>query len=1746
MRKFFANKPNIILILLMTLFAFFGTVFCALETPIAFAEEQAVKVQQSGPRLIADDGSSYAWLCADAVDGEYTPIVGNSSKYYDIKADDAGKYFKAVVDGVESEAVGPIGNLYIFDLAKGKVSFGSTVSGLNAAGETISVTHKAGNIYVVQQSNNQTSTKNGLSFSKSDILYDVTLDGINVYETFSTVAPGGSPQVSSYGSTIHIPASDTIKVTLRIKGENSVRSIHYYTGVNTINSSSRLTITDINGNGATSGYLYIPKKVAAADIDAFMASTTNYNHWNSGIGGDDGNQATTGLTISGANVQVLTTYSDNCSAIGGGGNGLAEIDITGGNVYAACNGTGAAIGGGIGWSSAGGAATVNISGGKVYAKNYGNLTASNGDQVGGVAIGGGSSFYSSGSKGTVNISGGIVEAYGTFGNGIGGGNSSTLVGGAAEVKITGGKVTASSIGGGNSQSGSAGNATVTVDGTADITLTGGIGGGDSNSGRGGDATITVENGVMRCGTTIGGGNGGGNGAGGDATIRIKGGELTSKAIGGGVGAGSGNGGSANVTVEDGKLTATTIGGGKGGASGALGNATANISGGEIKGQFVMAQGANPCVFTMTGGTLQGVDTSSEEYTYKNGGAVYIQDTNGKVEISGGTIRGGVAENGGAIYLGGGDVYIYGGSITGNTARQNGGGVYVGNGNFYMEGGSLSGNHAENGSGGGAYVHGSDHIRVSVRSGVIENNDASIRGGAIAVIGSETTNDLIITIGAKVKHYDETGNRIACDHKEHGEAVQSECPVIQNNRVTAEDSEGGAFYITGNYETQFNTYCLVESGNTADGGKSKSDFMKVDGGKLVISTSQDDSVEDAAGGYGNIEVAGSFHVQGGQVQLKGDNPAPHLLGAITVDVKPGTDDLFVDGRDFKGEYHTVQYFEDFQSSGQYTVYQIPNGTLYTIAAAMYGHSGYEFDGWATKDAEGNYVEVYEVGGTYTLTTTLRLYAKWNANVYFVEYLANVPAGTSYQGSMSKSQFAYDRTCNLTLNEFLRKGYRFQGWAVTENSETVVYLDGASVHNLAQTAGVTVKLYAVWAKCLHPTFEYAADGNVITKWCTCLGFEETATILAENSVYDGTSKAASMQYSGEVWTTQKPTYTFKKHGAVGEPTAADEAVNAGLYTAIFTYHGATATLNFTIDKAQQAAPSKPTYDDHEEGSLRYIDIQATGEKESWQTYEYRIGYISNGEVVYVYNADPTQPTFVLEKSLTNYFVYIRFAATDNYYESSYKQADGIYFFAGDITLSVTYGEGLDGLAHYAEEGGNDDGITIVCTLEKGYYRLDSFSVTVTNNTEGMSLPSYNVNGLSVHLHNISNGSKLVVHIEGAKRGVSIQSAVSSGENFGKISGTSATIGNDSAYTAYFAVEDFERYAALSIAFNQALPKGTTLLLIDKTTTAYTYWYYRVQTPTSSIVISSNFKSMSDGSPFTVSGTAFTYQFVVDFSSCEKSALLTNALSTRLSADGLASDVPEFPAHALSTALQALVFEVEEPTETTNSTAELTVSYAKTEEEAVVSKWEKRSASLVLTTTDDIPWDTAMQVTEGDNTTVYYQTADGKFILPLTLDENSIFGVQLTLQSNLFPATGASYVFNGVLYASNAAVGKAPLNGEVLDTFAVTFNVQGEEEISLKIDGEKRVYTVDGTLVAQITGTVSNRYTVTADVMKKEELTGVYNSTGLRPQVIVNSQLTVAFVGLNLETGSYCLQLTVKEKDTGLIVMRVPYYFILYGTS
>jgi len=496
-------------VLLFCVFSLLCSLFVSPVRAVSIAE-----IENNGSRLVAkSDGTpiAFQWMISDTADGTYTPITDATQSYYDITPENEGKFVKVDIDGIQSDAIGPIGKLIIMDVGKSTVSLGTSYSGKDSDGNTVSGTHISSNIYVIVQAD-QTKTSNRINFSGHlpDAPFDVTLAGVNMGLTsYSSSAPDASPNNTNYSGMIDIPntSSNQKKVTLRLKGENIIRAIHYYTA----GTTASLKITDVSGNGATNGKLYIPEKVAEEDIDAFVAQSTTYNHWNAGIGGDDSNANVNNFHIAGGTIQVITTYGDNCTAIGAGGNGSCNMTISGGKIIAHCSGTGAAIGGGIGWHSAGGTSVVNITGGDIYAKNHGKIyvkatyksdgsinttkivsaTDDYNEIIGGVAIGSGSSVKSSGSKGNVNISGGTIKAYGSYGNGIGGGNSSSSAGGEATITITGGTVEASSIGGGDSKNKTGGKATVNISGTADVTLLKGIGGGRSESGDGGEATITA-------------------------------------------------------------------------------------------------------------------------------------------------------------------------------------------------------------------------------------------------------------------------------------------------------------------------------------------------------------------------------------------------------------------------------------------------------------------------------------------------------------------------------------------------------------------------------------------------------------------------------------------------------------------------------------------------------------------------------------------------------------------------------------------------------------------------------------------------------------------------------------------------------------------------------------------------------------------------------------------------------------------------------------------------------------------------------------------------------------------------------------------------------------------------------------------------------------------------------------------------------------------------------------------------------
>lgn len=1865
-----------------------------------------VTVQQNGPRIVTKvtngTPSSYRWQRSNTADGDFADISGAADWFYDVTADDEGKYIRVIVDGNVTDPVGPIGRLVVFDISKGSVSLNASYSGYDSAGTKITGTHEATNLYVVTQSNTATPTTNNVAFGGHlpNTPFDLTLDGVNMRQTATNhnQAPGSGGSSTPTGGQITIPATGGAvkKVTLRLKGENQVRNITYYNGGDTnvpATVTSSLKITDINGDGETQGgSLYIPYKMSAQEIETYVNSQTNYNHWNAGIGGTDGQSLVQNLHLAGGTIQVVTSLGDNCTAIGAGGNGYCRMEISGGNIIAHCNGTGAAIGGGIGWNAAGGTADVLISGGQVYAKNHSQIQSGS-EIVGGVAIGAGSSFHAKGSTGNVTIIGGVVEAYGTFGNGIGGGNSSTSAGGGAEIVISGGQVTATSIGGGNSKNGAGGTATVTVNdasGTApDIRLINGIGGGDSEAGVGGGATIIVSAGTLDVGGSIGGGTGGTTGNGGDATVMVSGGTLSAASIGGGEGSIGGHGGAAKVTIEGGTITTGSIGGGTTkNPGGSLGYAEADISGGTISGQFLMSKGGTkPCTFTMTGGTLYGVNTADEsnyQYDKKDGAAVYMDDPQGIVSISGGTIEncsaqnGGAiymtdgtctisgtatirqcnaAQNGGAIYMGGGtltvdggsvagntaqnggavymdggtltvdggsitnnvaqvsgggamvnggDVYVAGGLITENEAAQNGGGVAVNNGNYYMSGGNVDGNRSISGSGGGIYVSSSgQQVAVGIYSGSVSSNSSGVDGGALAVVGEQDGDArILVQIGVPEEHFADNhfddehfgeGYTSICDHdaKDMVDDAVLHCPAVNNNHA---DTSGGAIFVTGNYNTKLDIFCLTETDNVADGDSAQSNFMKVEGGTVNITTTQSMDPENENGQddlHGHTEIVNTIYVTGGQMDIWGEMVNPSISGVITVDVTK-EEDYFDDHRlNSHGKVlYKLLYYENFKDpvtgvvTGQYKEYAVEGGTEVTIRGNIYSHPGYTIKGWNTKNGRPDDDGVVQLDdylqgskndhtGWYQITHSylfdgdpigdLILYAIWEANGYTVQYDPNVPVGETYTGHMPTQNLQYDQAIPLNKNQFGRPGYEFAGWCAepVPNAGSVIYSDQQEVINLTTQEGRIVTLYAQWEPCDHnpDTHEYtytvSEDGTTLIRECSCKGLRQEAHLIKENFVYEyQVTHEIKAVYSSQAW---KPSIVYT--ALDGDELVDGLPYHAGEYTASITGGGKTAQVTFEVRKADQEAPPKPSYTPVEEGGDTFLYIKpvipsplASLDSTYTSVPQYRIVYYVAGVAQpqeWQYGSDTLIDgeyalKVQLNVALTNYYVEARYSGCDNYNPSPEATADRAYFLKGNVKFTPECGEGV--VCDVIIADGEDDtvsGITVRIYVKPGYFFPQDYAA-VLNTVAGQDTAVLSPDGAFSYEYQITNIPKdceLVLVLPAAKKLTVIDSAITEKQVFDKVTGTAATISRDSAYTIYFHVENYhtEEYASLVLQFDTPLPAGSTIILQDRNTGGY-YW---LDASGKSTIALTEFIRMGDKGRFALRDGNMDLQFVIDFSRVNGGIPSVEALETSLVAtvrDG---------SRATGTSCQEVANVEDADTfrmETTNTYGEL--QFERTPSYGIASKWDGHGYALVLTLVSGgpLPADARLSVSLGNTTIAIYENSQGDFVYSMP-DENH-GTLRVSLVSDLLDEGTDTYRFRVQWIAAESLAEKNPMNGELLVTpVLLTVSRETLPAVSLKIQEiqPKRLYNTGDTLTVLLTWVdLPQNHTLEVVLLRKSE-SGEYSSTGVSRDIYFTSEegeqeLQISLAGN--DPGSYCLQ--VVAKSDLVIVARADFYFLVQEAS
>jgi len=114
-------------------------------------------------------------------------------------------------------------------------------------------------------------------------------------------------------------------------------------------------------------------------------------------------------------------------------------------------------------------------------------------------------------------------------------------------------------------------------------------------------------------------------------------------------------------------------------------------------------------------------TVTDNETYGFGGGIYADS--GTVTITGSTVSGNTAANGGGVYTGD-NITLTNSTVSGNTASNIGGGLNSNGGSIYITGGTISGNTAANG--GGLY----GRSTVSLVNTTVSGNTASSNGGGI--------------------------------------------------------------------------------------------------------------------------------------------------------------------------------------------------------------------------------------------------------------------------------------------------------------------------------------------------------------------------------------------------------------------------------------------------------------------------------------------------------------------------------------------------------------------------------------------------------------------------------------------------------------------------------------------------------------------------------------------------------------------------------------------------------------------------------------------------------------------------------------------------------------------------------------------------------------------------------------------------------------------------------------------------------
>ena len=390
-----------------------------------------------------------------------------------------------------------------------------------------------------------------------------------------------------------------------------------------------------------------------------------------------------------------------------------------------------------------------------------------------------------------------------------------------------------------------------------------------------------------------------------------------------------------------------------------------MTGGQINGNTTTTNGGGVCIIgvqtdnTMSGSfTMQNGNPQIKENKGDNGGGVYIYGgnftmTSGSITSNGQRTSGqNVESRGGGVYIKGiklgeatyGNFTMSNGTIENNSSND-GGGVYIDGGSLNVTSGNIFDNTA-NANGGGVYIlNGTVNMGEAGKGGRIQQNECYRYGGGVYVYNSDTISENPVEVNLE-------GGTVEGNDAKYGGGICVDGNIslnIGNIEIASNEAiNGGGVCLMNNAQMTFSEGQIKNNNAISDsdeiyitGYKKNIDEIKGFGGGVYLSANTRlvfDNTAEKLGLFGNIADNG-----GDEVFANGDGTYVNLpdVSHMALDGYAGASNLrwiedytnndihYDKGTHLKGldnwskEQTTLRYREAIRLNG--TIYNLPSGS-----------------------------------------------------------------------------------------------------------------------------------------------------------------------------------------------------------------------------------------------------------------------------------------------------------------------------------------------------------------------------------------------------------------------------------------------------------------------------------------------------------------------------------------------------------------------------------------------------------------------------------------------------------------------------------------------------------------------------------------------------------------------------------------------------------------------------------------------------